>query len=1677
MKKKLFLLFAMLCAVVQGTWADTYDYPEKTKPEFHASYDGKSNVVVINTPAELAYITEHFDEDSEFPVEYDDWSELNYYLNADIDMGTSYSWMPLGRESYTVTKYKGTFWGNGHTIRYKIWNLDEENQGLFSTIHKEGKVYNVNVVCDIFSCKDYVGGIAGACNGLIDGCTVTANIRSDEEYVGGIAGYLDDVGSIVNCKVSGLINCGQSKGVGGIVGKYGTNTPAKGKISNCWVSADVISNYDGYDPVRIGGIAGTVGPEGNIEYCCVTGNVIAPNTGPIGGIIAMTASSITLNHVTVYGTIVSPYQTLDNWVGLNPNNSYTMTNNHNADDLADAAALASYLASFSGNDVYRYALQYPYAINVLRNELGNVCVSADGENDITKWRPNSTITVTVEPGTKVGWINVRDADAKTVSVNSTASGYTFTMPKRDVDISIYFEVPDWPTQGTGTEDDPYLITNEADWGGFAYNVVYGNTFKGKYVKLTSDISVSAMAGRYGATFEGIFDGGGHKLTFTKGSSAKPFNEEYCAPFSYLKDGTVKNLHVDGTIYTSAKYAGGLVGRSLGEVTITNCRSSVTINSSVSGEGRHGGLVGALESLENHATISGCTFDGSFATTGGTTDCSGFIGYIWYNSATTILNSLMKPASVAEGMLVKTFADWYPTFEPTVINCYYVGTANLPTNQGKQPHTITAGDAYTTIETITPVGRKVATYDVAGIIAYNDDNSIAPFVNGLVCGSTVYCGDGDKVTLTLTNNHPAPGENLQYTYISSAGTLSGNTLLMPDADVTISLDLDNPVPLDWATVSTGTQDDPYRIYTAEQLDLLAQRVKESQDRYNYNGKYFKLMNDIEYSHTTAWDDASSTENNFTPIGNKDHRFCGYFDGNGHTISGIRIYKPKGENLGLFGFIDCESKGHGANIHDLTLADARITGQVFIGGIAGRNEGLDDYGTTITRCHVAANVAIHAVSENGGYCWGYGGIIGDNYLNITISHCTSAVTITAENGCWRFGAIAGHNEFGGTLSDNLAIGATIPADADNNYGAICGANSGTLQRNYYIGCTVAGVPNATNVGCNKSDITGNNGAVPAYSINPGEYVTIEKAGTIGVVYDNVLYAGSGDEVSLTLGSNHSTFNATGYQASAGTLTGSGNPYTLTMPAGNVTIKVSSWSSALSGIGTVGNPFLIGTATDWDNFADYVNNGYTFSGEYVKQTANISVSNMAGTSDANSFQGTFDGDGKTLTFNKGTEEIPFTEQYCAPFRHVKNAVIKNLHVDGSIYTSVQNAAGFVGESHGALTITNCRSSVNIHSSKSGDGTHGGFVATLSGSNNVITIDGCVFDGSFATTASTRNCGGFIGWPVYNKPTIKNSLMKPASVDAGMLNNTFARWHNGYEPTITNCYFVAAANQPTNQGTQAYAVNDAPANLGNLVQDYGIVKAYANGILFDGKYYVAPATVTLANAADNSTTISNANGYVADVTLSGRTLYKDGAWNTICLPFDVTIAGSPLAGATARALESASINGSTLTLTFGDAVTTLKAGTPYIIKWASGDNIVSPVFNGVTIDATERNYDNAAEGDDRVRFLGTYKSTAFDAEDKSILLMGGNNTLYYPTAGASIGAQRAYFKIGGDGALLARRLTAFNIDFGDDEATGIISLSTDSKDSKDNAAWYTLDGRRLQGKPNVKGLYINNGRKVVIK
>ena len=118
------------------------------------------------------------------------------------------------------------------------------------------------------------------------------------------------------------------------------------------------------------------------------------------------------------------------------------------------------------------------------------------------------------------------------------------------------------------------------------------------------------------------------------------------------------------------------------------------------------------------------------------------------------------------------------------------------------------------------------------------------------------------------------------------------------------------------------------------------------------------------------------------------------------------------------------------------------------------------------------------------------------------------------------------------------------------------------------------------------------------------------------------------------------------------------------------------------------------------------------------------------------------------------------------------------------------------------------------------------------------------------------------------------------------------------------------------------------------------------------------LLDEYDNSSIITNNNGQTCNVTFSGRTIYSDGDWNTLCLPFNMSesqIASSPLAGYTIKSLDGMQSNldgNGKLTLKFNTA-TTIEAGRPYIVKWPVGftindeedwDTFVENVAKGTT-------------------------------------------------------------------------------------------------------------------------------------
>ena len=311
----------------------------------------------------------------------------------------------------------------------------------------------------------------------------------------------------------------------------------------------------------------------------------------------------------------------------------------------------------------------------------------------------------------------------------------------------------------------------------------------------------------------------------------------------------------------------------------------------------------------------------------------------------------------------------------------------------------------------------------------------------------------------------------------------------------------------------------------------------------------------------------------------------------------------------------------------------------------------------------------------------------------------------------------------------------------------------------------------------------------------------------------------------------------------------------------------AATFSGAGNEGSPYLISNEFEWKSFAAYVNSGSnTYSGKYMKLTADISVTEMVGSSEGNSFQGTFLGDGvHTLTFTQGTSESAFNEQNCAPFRYVNGATIRDLKVAGYIYTSQKFAAGLVSRPYGTTNITNCQVSTVIYSSVNGDSTHGGIVAMPSGTLNFA---GCVYTGHLLTNNGSINCGGFVGWHGNATVSATNSLYVPSGsiADGWSAITDGVTFVRGGSPTINNSYYTEALG--TEQGKMVYTITPTvPTNLGTLKADYSMLKAYTNGILYDGTYYVTRALngtgtegspYIIADADDWGTFVYNVNnGY----------------------------------------------------------------------------------------------------------------------------------------------------------------------------------------------------------------------------
>lgn len=234
-----------------------------------------------------------------------------------------------------------------------------------------------------------------------------------------------------------------------------------------------------------------------------------------------------------------------------------------------------------------------------------------------------------------------------------------------------------------------------------------------------------------------------------------------------------------------------------------------------------------------------------------------------------------------------------------------------------------------------------------------------------------------------------------------------------------------------------------------------------------------------------------------------------------------------------------------------------------------------------------------------------------------------------------------------------------------------------------------------------------------------------------------------------------------------------------------------------------------------------------------------------------------------------------------------------------------------------------------------------------------------------------------------------------------------------------------------------------------------------------------------ETSTTAPVASGGAVDIMVK-RTI-KANEWSTLVLPFNMTEAqvkealGSDVQLAEFEDYEAEYTGDDVTGLTINFVATNLSDGFyanyPYLVKTSKD---ITEFFVTATIDPDEEDavaeFTNGKTGPKKEvygKLIGTYH--AGDAIPADGLFLSGNK-FWYSAGATKIKAFRAYFMLNEVLSGVAEAKVRFIVD---EDAAAIEGITPDME----NGVWYTLDGRQLNGKPAEKGVYIVDGKKVLIK
>ena len=473
-----------------------------------------------------------------------------------------------------------------------------------------------------------------------------------------------------------------------------------------------------------------------------------------------------------------------------------------------------------------------------------------------------------------------------------------------------------------------------------------------------------------------------------------------------------------------------------------------------------------------------------------------------------------------------------------------------------------------------------------------------------------------------------------------------------------------------------------------------------------------------------------------------------------------------------------------------------------------------------------------------------------------------------------------------------------------------------------------------------------------------------------------------------------------------------------------------------------YLIGSVQDWQNFAAIVETTPTANAKMIADVDLGDDQTMVGTYHQK-YQGTYDGQGHTLTFKYNTAGMSFEPEQrdlslnflgAAPFRDIEGATICNLHTAGSVTAEKIGASGLVGWTYGTNTIENCWSDVDIVSSNNTADTFAGFVAFQYGTQ--LNITDCVYTGKIQS-ASNISHAGFVAFQRYGKSSLNNCLLLldegsdvNTTTTQGLKYYTFVRNFESHNVanTINNCYYLTPFGVA--QGTQA---------TDDEISD-GTTAAALQAEREEEIWVLDPVLgIPMLKLFANNITYKVPSSGIGTFSAKGQVLLPEGLTAYYCNTYNKENAAISVFG-----IDSNIVPAATGVLLEGEP------GATFTLTGACGeaptitDNELVAVPESTHINATDGAYTNFMMSG------GKFIRIADESED------------------VKMPANRAYLPLLSDAVGNAKSVTLL---WG---ATGIESL-TPSTSLKDEGNIYNLNGQKLSAPQ--KGINIINGRKVIVK